>query len=405
MTPTEELLVRIWCEVLGINRVGIHDDFFDLGGHSLLAMRVVARIQDFLHVRLEVRVLFEASTVAALATLIPEVEKVATTAGLPALIPLPRGPLLPLSFAQERMWFLNQLEPDSTVYHLPRLLRLRGKLDPISLERALKEIVRRHQALRTLCVPLDGVPHGELLSPDRFHVGFEDLRALPDSDRDAEIQRRTRDEMEAPFDLARDLMIRARVLQAADDEPFLVLTLHHIASDRWSAELFVREWSQLYAAFHQDQPSPLADLSIQYSDYAGWQRQWLRGEELERQLAYWKARLAGTPALLELPTDRPRPALSSQRGAQRRLSLGPALTDAVRTLARREGATPFMILLAAWQVLLSRIEPTPRTVPWTDRSGAQPDDGTGPPGPSLAGERNPGNGTARVARKPFDLSG
>ena len=354
-TPLETTLADLWREVLGVESIGIDDDFFDLGGDSLLATRVIAWIQHSFGVRLEVRGLFEASTVAAMATLIAGTANATTTPSLPALVSLPKGPHLPLSFAQERMWFLAQLEPDSRVYHLPRLLRLRGNLDFIALERALKEIVRRHDALRTICVPIDGVPHGELLSPDRFQVRLEDLRAISDPERELEIRRRARDELHAPFDLARDLMIRARVLQVAEDEHFLVLTLHHIASDRWSAALFVREWSQLYAAFHQGRSSPLADPAIQYSDYADWQRRWLQGELLQRQLDYWKEELAGAPTLLELPVDLPRPAISSQRGATRELSLGPTLTRALQSLAHREGATPFMILLAAWQVLLSRL--------------------------------------------------
>ncbi|MEA3186521.1 MAG: hypothetical protein QOD99_351, partial [Chthoniobacter sp.] len=260
----------------------------------------------------------------------------------------------PLSFNQERLWFLNQLEPDGAVYNIPVWLRLEGELNVVVLERCLNEVLRRHEVLRTRFEVLEGRPVSVLDPFLPLEMPTVDLRDLPTSLLREEAMRICKEEAQRPFDLARDVMLRVRLLRVAEAEHILFLNRHHIASDGWSMGVLLRELESLYQAFARNEASPLAELPIQYSDYATWQRDWLQGDVLEKQLGYWRKQLGGAPALLELPTDRSRPAAQSYRGALVSHVLPESLACALGELSRQEGITLFMTLLAAFQVLLHR---------------------------------------------------
>ncbi|MDH3600117.1 MAG: amino acid adenylation domain-containing protein [Candidatus Tectomicrobia bacterium] len=350
-TVTEATLATIWAEVLGREQVGIHDDFFALGGHSLMATQVVSRIQDALGVRLPIRALFEQATISGLAE---RVETFSPPNAMPeAIQPVSRSGPLPLSFGQQRLWFLDQLG-SGAAYHIPLTLRLQGSLDVAALHRTLTEIVRRHESLRTTFRTESGTPHQVIQPPAPVPMPVVDLSPLPDEAQAAEIQRRAQEESLRPFDLAADRMLRATLLRQSPQTHVLLLTLHHIASDGWSMGVLVREVSRLYEAFTQGLPSPLPELPIQYADFAHWQRQWLQGAVLEQQLAYWREQLTGAPPLLALPTDRPRPGVQTHNGAGEGWALGIDLTRQVHALSQATGTTVFMTLLAAFTVLLAR---------------------------------------------------
>ncbi len=261
---------------------------------------------------------------------------------------------LPLSFAQERLWFFDQFEPANAVYNVPQVMRLHGSLNVSALERSLREIVRRQEVLRTAFTSVNGQPQIVVRDAAAFRLTVTDLQSLRESAKEAEARRLAIEESDRPFDLSHDLMLRAQLWLLGEQGHVLALTMHHIASDGWSLGVFSRELTALYAAYSSDHPSPLAELPIQYVDYAIWQRTWLQGTELERQLAYWKQQLSGAPAALELPTDFPRPAMQSYRGSSQELALSAELTQGLQALSRREGVTLFKTLLAAWQVLLAR---------------------------------------------------
>ncbi|HEX2094523.1 MAG TPA: non-ribosomal peptide synthase/polyketide synthase, partial [Longimicrobiaceae bacterium] len=355
-TPTEEILAGIFAEVLGIGRVGAHDNFFELGGHSLLATRVMARLVPALGVELPLRALFEAQTVAELAARVEAArrEGAALRSAAPPLARVPRDAPLPLSFAQQRLWFIDRLEPGSSAYNLPLALRLRGPLDARVLARTVAEIVRRHESLRTVFAEAGGEPVQVVLPAGPGALPVVDLAGLAGEAREAEARRWVEEEARRPFDLERGPLLRARLLRLGGDEHVLLLALHHIVSDGWSMGVLTRELSALYGAFRRGDPSPLPPLPVQYADYAVWQRSWLAGDALERQLAWWRERLAGAPPLLELPTDRPRSAAREPRAGRVAFAVPAETAGALRALVRREAATPFMALLAAWQALLGR---------------------------------------------------
>ncbi|HEX2077720.1 MAG TPA: condensation domain-containing protein, partial [Longimicrobium sp.] len=352
-TPVEEVLAGIWAEVLRLERVGVEESFFELGGHSLLATRVVSRIREVFSVELPLRALFEGPTVAELARRVEEMRR----AGLPVLppvVPVERTGALPLSFAQERLWFIDRLEPGSAVYNVPVAWRLGGALDEAALERSLSEIVRRHEALRTVFPEMDGSPV-QVISPfGGFALPVEDLSGWSEADREAAVRRRAGEEARRPFDLSAGPLFRAALLRLGEEDHVLLLSMHHIVSDGWSRGVLYRELSALYEAYREGGESPLPELGVQYADYAVWQREQLAGEVLDRQLSYWKERLAGAPELLELPTDRPRPPVQTYRGAHERIELPGELLERLRALGRSEGATLYMVLLGAFQVLLSK---------------------------------------------------
>jgi len=353
-TPMEELLANIWAQVLGIGRVGVHDNFFELGGHSLLATQLISRLHEAFQVELPLRDLFESPTVAALAECVEEAQQTAQGLQAPAIEPVPRDGELPLSFAQQRLWFLDQLEPGSPLYNVPDAVRINGPLDVAALERSLNEIVRRHEVLRTTFPTVDGKPV-QVIAPDlTIPLPVVDLTGLPEAEREPEALRQAREQARRPFDLARGPLLRARLLRLGEEDHVALMIMHHIASDGWSTGVLVQEIAALYDAFSHDRPSLLPELPIQYADFAHWQRNWLQGEILEAQLDYWKQQLKGLPPLLELPTDRPRPALQSFHGAHHTFILPKSLSEACKALGQQEGATLFMTMLAAFQTLLYR---------------------------------------------------
>ncbi|HEX2203314.1 MAG TPA: amino acid adenylation domain-containing protein, partial [Longimicrobium sp.] len=346
----------------------MEESFFDLGGHSLLATRVVSRVREVLRVELPLRAMFEAPTVAALAVRV-EAAWHAGGARHPSVVPVGRDRPLPLSFAQERLWFLDQLESDSAFYNIPVALRLSGAMDVSALERALGEIVRRHEALRTTFPEVDGAPVQAIAPFGGFALPVGDLSALEETEREAEVRRRVADDAARPFDLTHGPLFRAALLRLSAEEHVLVLSMHHVVSDGWSLGVLFRELSALYEAYAEGRESPLADLPVQYADFAVWQRAQLRGETLERQLAYWKGRLAGAPALLELPTDHPRPAVQTYRGAEEAVELPAGLLQRLEALGWGEGATLYMVLLSAFQLLLSKYAGTDDVVVGSPMAG------------------------------------
>ncbi|HLL47981.1 MAG TPA: condensation domain-containing protein, partial [Longimicrobiaceae bacterium] len=352
-TPLEEVLAGIWAEVLGVGTVGARDGFFDLGGHSLLAMQVLSRIREAFGVEVPLRALFEDPTVEALAARVEALRRVELPAP-PPFAAVEHSGDLPLSFAQERLWFLDRLQPESAFYVVPLALRLTGALHAGALERALGEVVRRHAVLRTVFPERGGAPVQVIAPFAGLALPVEDLSALDGADREAKVRRRASSDARRPFDLAAGPVFRARLLRLGADENVLLVSMHHIVSDGWSMDVLFRELSALYEAYREGRESPLPEPRVQYADFAVWQRRVLRGEALDRQLAYWRERLAGAPALLELPTDRPRPAVQAFRGERERIGFSAALADRLSALARAEGATLHMVVLAAFQLLLSR---------------------------------------------------
>ncbi len=351
-TPTEETLAGIWAAVLKTGRVGVHDDFAALGGHSLLATRVVSRAREALGTELPVRAMFEAPTVAALAERVEEARRAGAASRTPPLAPVPRdGSPLPLSFAQQRLWFIDRLEPGRAAYNMPYPLRVRGALELRALERALTAVVRRHESLRTRFPVVRGEPVQHVEPPRPVRLPVVDLTRPAEAAREAELARLVAEEARRPFDLAAGPVLRTTAVRLGPDDAALLFTLHHIVSDGWSLGVLVREVSALYAGGDE---ARLPELPVQYADFAAWQRAWLAGDALEAQLGWWRGRLAGAPALLELPTDRPRPAVADDTGARLGFSVDPETAEGLRALSRREGASLFMTLLAAWQLLLAR---------------------------------------------------
>jgi amino acid adenylation domain-containing protein len=312
-TPVEEVLAEVFADVLRTERVGVHHGFFDLGGHSLLATRLVARVRGVLGVELPLRAVFEAPTVAGLAQRAEAALAEGSGAAAPPLARVPRDGPLPLSWAQQRLWILDQLEPGTAAYNMPSVLRLRGRLDAAGIRWSLGEVVRRHEALRTTFPAADGVPVQRVAPPAPLPLPEADLRGLDPVARDAEARRRAWAEAVRPFDLARGPLLRALLLRLADDEAILHFTVHHVVTDGWSMGVLAREVAALYGAYVAGEASPLPELEVQYGDYAAWQRAWLAGETLERQLDFWRERLAGAPPVLELPTDHPRPPVQGHR--------------------------------------------------------------------------------------------
>ncbi|HSK77096.1 MAG TPA: amino acid adenylation domain-containing protein [Thermoanaerobaculia bacterium] len=353
--PAEELLAGLWGDLLGVSRVGAHDDFFTLGGHSLLATQAISRVRRLFGVDLPVSALFEAPTPAALAGRI-EAARGAGGLAAPPIVPVPKGPeAAPLSFAQQRLWFLDRLEPGSAAYNVPGALLLAGPLRPDVLGRALAEIVRRHEVLRTVFREGPREPVQVVLPPVDRPLPVVDLASLPEAAREAEAGHLLAREARRPFDLAAGPLIRAALLRLGEEEHRLAIVLHHVISDAWSMGVMLRELGALYRAFAAGLPSPLPELPVQYADFAMWQRRWLAGEVLRREVEHWKRGLAGAPEALLLPLDRPRPAVPSRPGARVPFVLPRDLAADLKALGGREGWTSFMVLLAAFEALLARL--------------------------------------------------
>ncbi|MCL5996213.1 MAG: amino acid adenylation domain-containing protein, partial [Chloroflexi bacterium] len=354
-TPVEEVLVDIWTETLQCGSLGIHDNFFELGGHSLLATQVVSRVRQVFRVELPLRVLFEAPTVAGMAAQVEEALQDTTAANAPPIMPDQRQSPVPLSFSQERMWFIQQLQPDSSAYHIAPAARFKGTLNMQALEYSLAEVVRRHEDLRTVFAIVDGQPAQVIAPPSDLRLQVVDLLQLdvPPAERERRAIALARQEAQQPFDLSRGPMLRATLYRLNDDEHLLLTAMHHIVTDAWSMGIMTREVAALYNAYVTARPALLPDLDVQYADYACWQRQWLRDEVLENQLAYWRNKLAGV-TVIELPADRPRPAIQTYHGAIRSFELPDVLLNALRRLSLKKGVTLFMTTLAAFKVLLYR---------------------------------------------------
>jgi amino acid adenylation domain-containing protein len=349
----EEVLAGIWSEIFN-QPVGMNENFFDLGGHSLLASRVVSRVREALGVELPLRRLFEQQTVATLAVSIEAALGAGSSRELPRIERVPRTGPLPLSFSQRRLWFLDQLSPGSAVYNIPHPLEIAGRLDPQILQAALSAVVRRHEALRTTFQSLDGEPVQVIAPADPFPLPIVDLQGLHEGERSREAARLLENESLRPFDLGVGPTFRTVLVRLDREQYLLLLTMHHIVADGWSLEILVRELAALYDAFAAGRPSPLPELPVQYADFAVWQRRWLTGETLARQLDYWRRRLAGSPAGLDLPTDFPRPAIQTFNGATRSAALPSDLAQSLKAFCHREGVTLFMLLLAGFDVLLAR---------------------------------------------------
>ncbi len=353
-TPAEDLLAEIWAHVLGVERVGIYDDFFQLGGHSLLATQVVSRMRKAFQLEMPLRRIFELPTVAGLAQSIGLATRNRQAGATLPILPVPRAGDLPLSFAQQRLWFIDQLDPGNSAYNFPAALRLVGPLDLAALKDSVNEIVGRHEALRTTFALVDGAPVQVIAPFLKLALPVVDLQSLPETEREAEMQRLATAEARRPFDLAQGPLLRITLLRFDEEEHVGLLTMHHIVSDGWSAGVLIREMAILYDAFSSGRSSSLPELPIQYADFAHWQRQWLQGEVLETQLAYWKQKLLHSPPLIELPTDRPRPPIQTFKGAQQSWLVPKHVSEEFKALSRREGATLFMTLVAAFNILLHR---------------------------------------------------
>ncbi|HEX2207619.1 MAG TPA: amino acid adenylation domain-containing protein, partial [Longimicrobium sp.] len=355
-TQTEQLVAALWAELVGVERVGATDRFFDLGGQSLLATRAVARVREALGVEVPVRAVFEHPALGAFAAEVDRLLRASAGVEAPPIRPADRTGDLPLSFAQERLWFVDRLEPGSPVYHMPFHYLLRGPLSVDALRAAFTEIVRRHETLRT-ALPFTGEqPVQRILPPASFDLPLHDVTHLADeAARDAATEAVMREVAERAFDLERGPLFRAAVVRMAAEEHVLVVNLHHVISDGWSTGVLWNELSALYGAFSRGEPSPLAEPALQYGDFAVWQRAWLSGDVLDAQLGYWRRKLAGAPPLLELPTDRPRPAVQTYAGAAESVVIGGDDARDVLALGRREGSTLFMVLLAAMDVVFGRL--------------------------------------------------
>ncbi|WP_237747838.1 non-ribosomal peptide synthetase [Planktothrix mougeotii] len=358
----EEMLVQIWTEVLKVGQVGIYDNFFEIGGHSLLATQLVSRIRSLFKIELPLRSLFAAATVAELAHLIEPLQQQNLTLTVPPILPRTKDTELPLSFAQQRLWFLDQLQPNSALYNIPMVLRLQGNLNQGALEQSLWSICDRHEVLRTNFVTINGQPtqviqtsnQQSAVSSISCSLSVVELQHLSLNEQEERTQQLRQTQATQPFDLAQESLIRATLVVLSETEHLLLVCMHHIISDGWSIEVFIHELTTLYNAYAQNQPANLAPLPIQYADFALWQRQWLQGDVLQSQLNYWQNQLADAPALLSLPTDRPRPAVQSFVGAYQEFSLSPELSQALTELSRKQGVTLFMTLLAAFDALLYR---------------------------------------------------
>jgi amino acid adenylation domain-containing protein len=349
--PIEEILADIWMDVLRVGEIGMDDNFFDVGGHSLLATQIVSRLREVFDVEIPLLALFEFPTIAGLAQSLEAAKWARIEEKAASFRPVQRDRDLPLSFAQQRLWFIDQMQPGNPAYNAPQSVRLIGRLNVDALRRTLTEIVRRHEALRTTFAivgdePVQRVHRAQPIAMPEVDLSELDERAV------IEARRLAAEEATRGFDLGRDIMLRAKLVRLGEEDHVVLFTMHHIASDGWSQGVLMREVSILYEAFSEGVLAPLEDLEIQYGDFAVWQREWLSGEVLEKQLGYWKKRLGGASRELEIPGDKPRLAAQSYRGAVEPINLNNKVRDGLRDLNRQEGVTMFMTLLAGLKALL-----------------------------------------------------
>ncbi len=352
--PIEEILVTIWSEVLKVKQVSINDNFFELGGHSLLATQLISRIRSNFSIEIPLRSLFAAPTIEELGQQIQQLQQQDLTLSAPPILPRGEQSELLLSYAQTRLWFLDQLEPNSPFYNIPVALRLRGHLNQAALTQSLEEIIQRHEALRTNFVTVNGQPTQVIQTVIKWTVSVINLQHLSAEEQEITATDLVKEQALQPFDLAKEALVRATLIVLNNNEYWFLLCLHHIISDGWSMGVFIEELTALYNAKNQGQASPLKPLPIQYADFAIWQRKWLQGEVLDNQLNYWRKQLAAAPTFLPLPTDKPRPARQSFTGAHQEFQLSLELTQKLTELSQQQGVTMFMTLLAAYGTLLYR---------------------------------------------------
>ncbi|MGD1704673.1 amino acid adenylation domain-containing protein [Dapis sp. BLCC M229] len=366
-TPTQEILANIFAEILEVTKIGIHDNFFNLGGHSLLATQVISRIRQSLAIEIPLKTLFESPTIAQLEKSIEQLTENSTTLQLPVIQPLPRnGEPLPLSWAQERLWFIDQLEGGSETYNDSGALRIKGNLNDDALKSAIVEIVRRHEVLRTRFQANDGTPV-QIVEPDiNFQLEVSDWQNLSPNQQETDLQKYARQEAAKPFNLTTGHLLRVSLLKFSATESILLVTMHHIISDGWSIGVFIKELSALYTAYSQNQTSPLTELPIQYGDYSFWQQQWLSGEVLENLISYWKQKLAGAPPTLELPFKKKETEIRSGQSKIESFTVSPTIAEKLQALSRQEGVTLFMTLLTTLQTLLYRYTNSDDIVVGTD---------------------------------------
>ncbi|QSQ16103.1 hypothetical protein JY572_08670 [Myxococcus landrumensis] len=351
-SPAQVRLASIFSDVLGLQRVSVHSDFFELGGHSLLATQVVSRIRAAFNVELPLGELFSSPTVALLSE---RLESLASSR-VPALVPVDRTQALPLSFAQQRLWFLDQLQPGNSTYNIPWVLKLSGSLNSDALLQSLRALTQRHEVLRTHFALVDDQPVQLIQDSVLLDMPLVDLSSLSEKDRDAEAQRLIREEAVHSFDLSRGPLVHATLVRLGHDEHLLLATVHHIVSDGWSISVIVRELAAFYRQFVGGEQALLPALPIQYADFSVWQRQWLSGDVLTSEIDWWRQHLEGASPSLELLTDSPRPAVQTYRGAVLPVSLPRELSpcrEGPRASAR--GPLPSWSLLASFQLLLSRL--------------------------------------------------
>ncbi|TFI50883.1 amino acid adenylation domain-containing protein [Mastigocladus laminosus UU774] len=353
-TPIEEMLALLWAQVLKVELVGRHDNFFELGGHSLLATQLISRVRSSLKVELPLRSLFAAPTIAELSPNIQRLQQQNLELAAPPILKRAENAELRLSYAQQRLWFLDQFEPNSASYNIPFGLRLVGSVNVNALQQSLIEIIYRHEALRTNFITVDGQAAQIIEQETNWTVAVVDLQHLPLTEQKTAAQKLLQQQAIEPFDLAHDALIRATLVVLSPTQQWLVVCMHHVVSDGWSIGVFVQELQALYNAYSQRQPSPLLPLPIQYADFAIWQRQWLQSDVLQSQLSYWEQQLASAPTFLPLPTDRPRPAVQTFNGAHLEFTVSVELTQKLEKLSHELGVTLFMTLLAACNILLYR---------------------------------------------------
>ena len=351
-TPVEEILGTIWCELLGLERVGTEQSFFELGGHSLLATQLISRIRERFNVEVPLSKVFQDPTIAALSSNIELELRSEVYDRLPMVSAGATEETL--SFAQQRLWFLDRLDPANGYYNVAGGVRLSGPLNLEAVEKSFQEIVNRHEALRTNFLDVGGTPMLRVRPQARLNVGVVDLSQVSEIGQHQEAIRLARSERQRGFNLSEDELLRVMVLKMSEQEHVLLLTTHHIVTDGWSMRVLLKELGHLYGAYIRREQPQLEPLKIQYRDYAAWQREWLQGGELERQLEYWKDQLSTRKFGLEIPGDRVRPAVMSHCGASKEIELSAKTSEQVRRMSRQEGVTVFMTLLAALNALLYR---------------------------------------------------
>ena len=351
-TPTQKIIAEIFQTILNIKSVGIYDNFFDLGGHSLLATQVISRLRQAFSIEINLKELFAYPSIDQLSDRITSIQQLKQPQNNinTAISPIPRNGHLPLSFAQERLWFLDQLEGNNSIYNIPGILKITGNLKIDTLEKSLQEIVNRHEVLRTNFQAVNGQPIQVINFENTFQLKIEDWTNINQEDIKKAIQK----EIETPFNLATDNLLRVIIAQIKTDEFLLIVTMHHIISDGWSLGIFIQELSTIYQNYLQGKSSALPDLTIQYADFANWQKQWLTGEILEKQIKYWQEQLKAAPSLLQLPTDKPRPSIMTFNGKSHNVKINPEITQELQNLSKKIGTTLFMTLLAIFATLLYR---------------------------------------------------